>query len=149
MRVREALELFTTVGDLFQVGMTAMQLAELVAVSDPEAAARALVAGLRAASTNEWDVHVARGLVLAAWLLSEKGEIERAATLAGAGEVGLADVWTRWMTARMVRPLDGVRALLRDPAHRVEVERGRRLRPIDWGETAIEWLEDAYPPSGP
>jgi len=147
-RVRDALELFTTVGDLFQMGMTEMQIAELLAVSDPERAARAVVGGIRAFCASEWDVHVARGLVVAAWLLAERGEVERAATLAGAGDVGLDDLWTRWLTSRMVPVLDRVRTLLRDPALRAEVERGRRLRPIDWGDTAIEWLEDAYLQTG-
>ena len=148
-RIREAVEVFTAIGDLFQLGMSEMQLAELLAVSDPEGAARAVVGGIRAFCASEWDVHAARGLVIAAWLLSERGEMEHAATLAGGAQIGLADLWTRWLTARMAPVLDGVRALLRDPTRRVEIERGRRLRPIDWGETAIEWLESAYPPSGP
>jgi predicted ATPase len=145
--IRDAVELFHDLGDRWQEAMSEHFRSQILLGLDDDEAAAAAISAIRLFADAEWDFYVAHALVVAVGLLLRRGRDEEAATLAGAGLTATDEIFQRWWRPRLHHVVAEVRVIADDPAWASAVARGRRIRPVEWAESAITWLERAYPES--
>jgi hypothetical protein len=138
-----AIDLFSDLGDRWQVGINSESRARINLETAPDTAAQCAITALVAFRELNDDPDLERVLRLASHLLMRAGHTSEAATLIGASERRIDHDMQDWNQSH--RPLlQDLSAISRDPAWSVEVERGRRLGIRDAADAAVNWLQRTY-----
>jgi predicted ATPase len=141
----EAIELFETLGDRFQIASNYYVRAAINLDRDTSRSVADVLSALELAEVLHSEPSAFSCFALIALVVLAQGETERAATLAGAGRIDVDTIDERLWRGPFTAYQDELRAVLSEPRLAGAVEMGRRLGLRPAIQLAREWVLEAYP----